>query len=130
MPGRGDRSWSAGSPADRRVGPGVTWFRTSLRLDLPEGHDAALTLRFGGGTGRHRALIFVNGWNMGQYVGGGVQRDFTLPAGVLRHDGGNTLALAVVAEEESTVGPVSLAPVAVHRGGVKVRAVPAPGAGG
>ncbi|WP_119731213.1 glycoside hydrolase family 35 protein [Thermomonospora amylolytica] len=130
LPGHGDRSWSAGSPADRRIGPGVTWFRTSLRLDLPEGHDAALTLRFGGGAGRHRVLIFVNGWNMGQYVGGGVQRDFTLPAGVLRHDGGNTLALAVVAEEESTVGPVSLAPVAVHRGGVKVRDVPAPGAGG
>jgi beta-galactosidase GanA len=125
LPGFPDRSWRAGAPG--QVTPGVAWYRTAFTLDLPEGQDVPLTLRFGeGSTGRYRVLLFVNGWNLGQYVNGGPQRDFTLPAGILRRHGGNTLALAVIAEEPSTMGPLSLVAVANHRGGVPVSTVPAP----
>ncbi|WP_067818284.1 beta-galactosidase [Actinomadura kijaniata] len=112
LPGRADRSWGR---ASWRVEPGVTWYRTTAGLNLPKDHDVPVVLRVRGGTGKYRVLLFVNGWNMGEYVAGGVQRDFTLPAGVLRERGRNTLALAVVAQEPATVGSLSLEPVAVHR---------------
>ncbi|GAA4135107.1 beta-galactosidase [Actinomadura keratinilytica] len=128
LPGYPDRSWTPASPAGRAVDAGVTWYRTGFRLDLPKGHDVPLTLRFGGGSGAaHRVLIYVNGWSLGEYVSGGPQRDFTLPAGILRQHGDNTLALAVVAEGRAAVGPVSLNAAAVHRGGVPVSDVPSPG---
>ena len=44
----------------------------------------------------YRALIFVNGWNMGQYIADvGPQHTFVVPNGVLNPDGRNTLAIAV-----------------------------------
>jgi hypothetical protein len=111
----GDRHW-ARPPAS--LEPGVTWYRTEFRLDLPRGQDVPLALRFTGG-GPHRALIYVNGWNMGQFTGDiGPQRDFVLPAGVLREHGENTIALAVIALEDTTPGPVRLVALANHRGGI------------
>ncbi|GAB2617207.1 beta-galactosidase [Streptomyces capparidis] len=129
LPGYADRSWRPGSPATTEVAPGVTWQRTTFRLDLPKGQDTSVALRFGGGFDqRARVMIFVNGWNLGQFGGDiGPQRDFVLPAGILRGHGTNTLALAVVAQDEATVGPVSLVTVAAQRGGVPVRDVPSPG---
>ncbi|GAA2415142.1 beta-galactosidase [Actinomadura vinacea] len=105
----------SGRPGLPPIGPGVSWSSTDFRLGLPSDQDVPLTLRFGGGTGRHRALIYLNGWNVGEYVSGGVQRDFTLPSGILRTRGPNTLTLAVIAEEKSTLGEPSLRPVANHR---------------
>jgi hypothetical protein len=56
---------------------------------------------------------------MGQFTGDiGPQRDFVLPAGILREHGKNTLALAVIALEETTPAPVRLVALANHRGGV------------
>ena len=54
-------------------------------------------LRFTDDPSRHyRALIFINGWNVGQYINDlGPQRVFTLPRGILLHQGENTIALAV-----------------------------------
>ncbi|MFF5265001.1 beta-galactosidase [Actinomadura viridis] len=111
-PSPGGQGWRPGLPT---VAPGVSWSRTRFRLDLPRDQDVPLTLRFGQGTGRHRVLIYLNGWNVGEYVSGGVQRDFTLPAGVLRTRGDNALALAVIAEDETTLGALTLTPVANHR---------------
>lgn len=101
-------AWRAAPPD---VGAGtVTWYRTSFRLDLPRGQDTALALRFGEPPAGHRLLMYLNGWNVGQYGAGiGPQRDFTLPAGLLRDDGRNTLALAVIAEDDSAVRLPSLA---------------------
>lgn len=49
------------------------------------------------------ALIFVNGWNLGQYVSGvGPQATFVLPNGILNPCGQNTLALALAVTSGGT----------------------------
>jgi len=92
--------------------PGVAWYRTKVRLDLPKDQDVPVGLRFTDDPGRHyRVLIFVNGWQVGQYVNDlGPQRVFTLPQGILRHQGENTIALAVWSTDSTTggLGEVSL----------------------
>jgi hypothetical protein len=102
-----------------RLTPGVSWYRTEFELDLPRGHDVSLGLRFEDTTARgYRVLVFVNGWNMGQYLNDvGPQRDFVLPAGVLRDH--NTLTFAVIATEaaQGDPGKVSLVTLGNHRTG-------------
>jgi hypothetical protein len=76
----------------------------------------------------YRLGFFLNGWNLGAYGGDiGPQTDFVLPAGLLRERGENTLAVAVIAEEPSVLGPVGLTTMGSQRGGVAVSTVPAPG---
>ncbi|MGI5155341.1 beta-galactosidase [Microbispora sp. CA-102843] len=131
LPGYPDRSWDeAGSPADRPLAPGVTWYRTGFRLDLPEGQDVSVGLRFGGDIpAAARVVVYLNGWNVGQYGGGiGPQKEFVLPAGLLREHGRNTLALALTATERASggPGPIGLFAYGNVRGGVTVPDVPAP----
>lgn len=123
-PGFQDRSWSrVPSLAGASLPVGVTWYRTSFGLDLPRHQDTSVTLRFGGTPpSGYRVMFFLNGWNLGQYSAGiGPQTDFVLPAGLLRQNGDNSLALAVVATQPSVLGPVSLAVAGTERGGVEVR---------
>ncbi|MEV5603573.1 beta-galactosidase [Streptomyces sp. NPDC052299] len=110
LPGAPDASWArTGSLKSDR--PGVRWYRTTARLDLPEGADTALALRVedaGGRTDKYRVQLFVNGWNTGQYVNNvGPQREFVIPSGFLKPHGDNTVALAVTAEQTG-VGPDSV----------------------
>ncbi|MFI0443858.1 beta-galactosidase [Actinomadura sp. 6N118] len=116
LPGYPDRTWRS---AQSTIAPGSSWLRTTFNLDLPKDQDVPLTLRFPQGSGKYRVLLFLNGWNMGQYLSTGPQRDFALPAGILRERGRNTLALAVIAEENATIGKPTLVPVANHRGGAR-----------
>jgi beta-galactosidase GanA len=112
LPGHQSGDWK---PAPATLAPGVTWYRTEFGLDVPRDQDVPVALRFDG-TGTYRVLMFVNGWQMGQFTADlGPQREFVLPAGVLRPQGKNTVALAVIALEDSTLGPVSLVPLANHR---------------
>jgi beta-galactosidase GanA len=121
LPSSATRGWHE---PNATVAPGVTWYRTEFALDLPKGQDVPVGLRFDG-TGAYRVLIFVNGWQFGQFTADlGPQREFVLPAGVLREHGRNTLALAVVALEESTLGPVSLVELGNYRGGVPIVNLP------
>lgn len=54
----------------------------------------------------YRVQIFLNGWNMGQYVNDvGPQHTFVLPNGILRTRGANTLALAVLSDGTTESGP-------------------------
>ncbi|WP_232534050.1 beta-galactosidase [Plantactinospora sp. KBS50] len=112
LPGYPDRSWPpAGTPggvlAGAPVSTGVNWFRTSFRLDLPRHQDSSVALRFGAAPpAGYRVLLYLNGWNLGQYGADiGPQTDFVLPAGLLREHGGNTLALAVVADQPGRMPP-------------------------
>lgn len=132
LPGFADRSWPRiDTPDNGTLSPGITWYRTEFQLNLPRGHDVPVGLRFGGDESRpYRVLVYLNGWNVGRYVNDlEPQRDFVLPAGLLRQHGENTLALAVVTLDETTggPGPVSLVPLANQRGGVPVHDVPSPG---
>jgi beta-galactosidase len=79
------------------AGPGVTWFSTRFELDLPRDQDTSLGLEINDPPGRHyRAIIYVNGWQMGNYVSDvGPQHRFPIPNGVIRPNGGNDVTIAV-----------------------------------
>jgi beta-galactosidase len=131
LPGYPDQGWAAVSLPHQETTPGIAWYRTSFRLDLPCDQDVPVGLRFSDDPGRHyRALIFVNGWNLGQYVNDvGPQHVFVLPEGILRHHGGNTIALAVWSDDATTggLGQVTLEPLANTATPLRVRDVPSPG---
>jgi hypothetical protein len=75
-------------------------------------------------------LIFLNGWNMGQYIADvGPQHTFVLPTGILDPHGRNTLALAVTSDggPANALENVRLTDLATVRGGVPVTLVRSPG---
>ena len=133
LPGFGDDRWTTVSLPHRDTTPGIAWYRTKVRLRLPRDQDVPVGLRFGDDPGRHyRALIFVNGWNVGQYVNDvGPQRVFVLPQGILRHRGTNTLALAVWSDDATTggLGDLRLEALGNTATAIRVRDVASPGAG-
>jgi hypothetical protein len=126
--GRADANagWSRARVGDAPPAPGTYWLRTSFRLDLPKGHDIQLGLAFGDATKprsarENRALIFVNGWNMGQFIAHiGPQRTFVIPPGLLDPNGENTIALAVSSDGKAgnALEPVRLVTLRAVRGGV------------
>jgi beta-galactosidase GanA len=126
-----DRSWATVSLPHSTAAPGIAWYRTTARLNLPRDQDVPVGLRFSDDPGRHyRALIFVNGWNVGQYVNDvGPQHSFVLPQGILRHQGANTIALAVWSDDATTggLGEVSLEALANTATGVRIGDVESPG---
>jgi arginine exporter protein ArgO len=75
-------------------------------------------------------LIFVNGWNVGQYVNDvGPQHVFVLPQGILRHQGTNTIALAVWSDDVDTagLGAVDLVPLGNTATSLRVHDLDSPG---
>ena len=82
---------------------GTSWYRTAFQLNVPTADDASLGITIGDPShprsGGDRALLFVNGWNMGQYIGNvGPQHTFVVPNGVLNPKGQNTIAIAVTSD--------------------------------
>ncbi len=130
LPGYPDGSWREVSLPHRFGEPGVAWYRTVFRLDLPEGEDVPVGLRFEDDPSiPYRVLVFLNGWLVGRYVNDlGPQRLFYLPEGLLDPRGYNTLALAVWNPDASGggLGEVRLEPYGSYRGGVPVRPVQSP----
>jgi len=135
LPGYPDRGWSTATlPASTAIS-GTAWYRTSFRLNIPRQDDASLGLTIGDpstpqGTGDYRALIFVNGWNMGQYIADvGPQHTFVIPNGVLNPDGNNTLAIAVTSDGGAGNGleQVQLTNLGTVSGGVPVKLDESPG---
>ena len=131
LPGFDDGRWQA-APASVR--PGTTWYRSHFALAVPKGQDATIAVAFGDtatprSTARYRALVFVNGWNMGQFIAHvGPQRVFPIPEGILDHRGANTIALAVTSDGApgDVLEPVKLVTLRNVRGGVPVSPVAAP----
>ncbi|MGP7795412.1 beta-galactosidase [Sphingomonas sp. CLY1604] len=126
LPGFDDAGWQA---APTSVRPGTTWYRSRFTLALPKEQDATIAVAFGDTTvprsvARYRALLFVNGWNMGQFIAHvGPQRVFPIPEGVLNHHGPNTIALAVTSDGApgDVLEPVKLVTLRNVRGGIPVR---------
>jgi beta-galactosidase GanA len=125
LPGFADSGWATRPVPDTAATAGTSWYRTTFSLNVPAGHDASLGLTIGDPatprSSRHyRVLIFVNGWNLGQYVADvGPQHTFVLPTGVLNAQGQNTLALAVTSDggAANALERVQLTTLAVARGG-------------
>ncbi|MCX4991149.1 beta-galactosidase [Streptomyces sp. NBC_00568] len=131
LPGFADGGWKVVDfpRAERRQG--VTWYRTGFRLAVDSGVDASIGLTLTDDPARaYRVQIFLNGWNMGQYINDvGPQHTFVLPNGVLRTRGPNTLALAVLSDGTTPAGPggVELTLLGSAAGGVPVTPVDSPG---
>ncbi|MGW1795469.1 beta-galactosidase [Streptomyces sp. NPDC001984] len=131
LPGFTDGDWTPADFPRADRGQGVTWYRTTFKLSVPGGIDASVGLVLEDDPARaYRAQIFLNGWNMGQYVNDvGPQHTFVLPNGILRTRGTNTLALAVLSDgtTESGPGQVRLTLLGNAAGGLPVTAVDSPG---
>jgi beta-galactosidase GanA len=133
LPGAPAEGWSKARPGDAPPAPGTYWLRTHVKLDLPRAHDVQLGLAFGD-TGQprssreNRALIFVNGWNLGQFIAHvGPQRVFVIPPGILDPHGDNTIALAVTTDGQpaNALEPVRLVVLRAAHGGASGTAVSA-----
>jgi beta-galactosidase GanA len=143
LPGYPDRDWPDVMLPKTDPRPGVAWYRTRFRLRTPRGVDASLGLTITDDPSKaYRALIFVNGWNLGQYVNGvGPQATFVLPNGILDPRGENTLAIVVTsgglpaggtntaAQVSGGLGTVSLISLGTALGGVPLTLVRSPGYG-
>ncbi|MET8082255.1 beta-galactosidase [Streptomyces sp. NPDC005303] len=112
LPGYPDAKWNRVSLPTTDTRPGVSWYRTDATLDLPHGQDTSLGLTFTDDPARkYRATIFVNGWQVGNYVNYlGPQHTFPVPNGILDPNGRNSIAIAVWNLDGSTggLGKVSL----------------------
>ncbi|MFG1811868.1 beta-galactosidase [Streptomyces sp. NPDC049040] len=106
LPGYPDGGWDKVSLPTDDTRPGVSWYRTDVKLDLPRGQDTSLGLTFTDDPSRkYRATIFVNGWQVGNYVNYlGPQHTFPVPNGILDPNGHNTVAIAVWNLDGSTGG--------------------------
>ncbi|HEY7879791.1 MAG TPA: beta galactosidase jelly roll domain-containing protein, partial [Streptosporangiaceae bacterium] len=130
LPGFDDQGWADVTLPNADPRPGVSWYRTAFRLSVPPGADASLGLSITDAVARsYRAQIFLNGWNVGQYISDvGPQSTFVLPDGLLRAQGENTLAIAVLADGTTPggLGSVALANLGTVSGGVPVLPVFSP----
>jgi len=131
LTGYPDSGWSAVSLPHADTTPGVAWYRTTFPLDLPKGQDVPIGIKFSDDASRHyRALIFVNGWQVGRYINDlGPQRSFPVPTGILRPNGTNTIAIAVWSLDNTTggLGSVTLEPYTNVATSLPVSNVSAPG---
>ncbi|MEO6358995.1 MAG: beta galactosidase jelly roll domain-containing protein, partial [Sphingomicrobium sp.] len=134
LPGFDDSRWVATTLASARPQAGTSWLRTGFDLNVPKGQDATIGIAFGDTSKprsdrQYRVLMFVNGWNMGQFIAHvGPQRVFPIPEGILNHRGPNTLALAVTSDGNpaNTIEEVRLVTMRNVKGGLPVGMVPAP----
>jgi beta-galactosidase len=129
LPGFSDGRWATTTLPRATDKPGVDWYRTSFRLDLPAGQDVPIALRIHDAAPHHyRAIVFINGWQIGRYISDvGPQTDFELPAGLLNTHGDNTVAIASWSTaQDGGLGEVSLVAQGNVRSALRVEAVAAP----
>ena len=134
LPGYPDGSWLSTPVPAASAAPGTQWYRTSFQLGIPAVDDASLGVTIGDPSTPHsnanyRALIYVNGWNIGQYIANvGPQHTFVVPTGILDPNGTNALAIAVTSNGGTGNGleKVSLTNLGTVRGGVPVTLDAAP----
>jgi beta-galactosidase GanA len=131
LPGYPDAHWTTVSLPTTDARPGVSWYRDEVTLNLPKGQDTSLGLTFTDDPSRkYRATLFVNGWQLGNYVNYlGPEHSFPIPNGILNPNGRNTIAIAVWNLDGSTggLGKVALTNYGSHATSLKVGMVNSPG---
>ncbi|KAF5386932.1 hypothetical protein D9615_001717 [Tricholomella constricta] len=100
LPDFPDSTWVDGSPLTGGgvSGAGVNFYRTTFNLNIPDGLDIPIRLSITPSalTSNFRVQIYLNGWQVGKYINNiGPQTLFVLPAGILRRQSINTLALSL-----------------------------------
>ncbi len=100
--GTGATVWNPAPFSDST--PGIAWYRDTFSLNLPSGIDPSLALNISDiPTKVYRAIVFVNGWNLGQYINNfGPQTSYVIPTGILNPNGSNTVAIAVLTPGNAT----------------------------
>lgn len=73
LPQFADAGWQDATLPAAIAMPGTSWYRTTFDLHVPASDDASIGLTIDNpsqprSSANYRALIFVNGWNMGQYI--------------------------------------------------------------
>lgn len=129
LQGYPDRDWQTTRLPTQVADAGIGWYRTTFTLDIPAGQDVPVALKISDNPSRHyRALIFINGWQVGRYVNDrGPQHVFVLPAGILNPRGENTIAIASWSTgHDGGLGKVSLVALGNYRGALQVRPVRSP----
>ena len=130
LPGFPDTAWQNVTLPASDPTPGVSWYRTTVTLDLLKGQDTSLGLKITDAATRHyRALIFVNGWQLGRYINDtGPQHDFPIPNGILKPNGSNSIAIAVWNTDASSggLGNVSLESFGSYASPLQVSTVDSP----
>ncbi|WP_146233398.1 beta-galactosidase [Arthrobacter psychrolactophilus] len=113
LPDYPDAQW-ADTTSLKPAKAGVSWYRSTFDLAVPAGTDTAVALqindaKFDNGRQSYaRAVIYINGWNTGTWVGNvGPQSRFTIPSGFLNKSGNNTIAIALTTERDAQ-GPDSI----------------------
>jgi beta-galactosidase GanA len=106
LPGYPDADWTTVTLPAADARPGVSWYRTTANLNLPAGQDTSVGLTITDAPSRaYRATLFVNGWQVGNYVNQlGPQHSFPVPNGILNPHGRNTIAIAVWNTDGSSGG--------------------------
>jgi beta-galactosidase GanA len=131
LPGYPDRRWTPVTLPTSDTRAGVSWYRTTVQLHLPTGQDTSLGVTFSDNPNRrYRALLYVNGWQLGDYVNYlGPQHTFPIPNGILKTDETNTIAIAVWNLDSGTggLGRVSLTDYGSYASSLRVRPVFSPG---
>jgi beta-galactosidase GanA len=129
-----DGSWAPVTLPTSDTRPGVSWYRTQVALDLPKKQDTSLGLTITDDPSRrYRAMLFVNGWEIGNYVNyRGPQHSFPVPNGILNPNGSNTLAIAVWNLDGSTggLGKVALTNYGSYASSLQVSQNDSPGYNG
>ncbi|KAJ7186548.1 glycoside hydrolase family 35 protein [Mycena filopes] len=104
LPGYDDSRWERRTPFDGLGQPGVGFFRTTFKLNLPIGYDIPLSFVFDSGVGHYRSQLYVNGWQMGKRIANiGPQTAFPVHEGILDYQGENTVVLSLWALGNATV---------------------------
>jgi len=119
LPSAPTQSWVSNvGPTSRMDKPGVRFYQTTFKLDIPKGWDVPLSFVFDGddftskGSG-WRAQLWVNGYQFGKFANGiGPQRRFPVPEGIFNYRGENTVAISVWALEEGGATPKGIELVA------------------
>jgi beta-galactosidase GanA len=124
-----DGDWQPKALPNRVPEAGVDWYRTTFTLDIPVDQDVPVGLTIDDHpSATYRALIFINGWQVGRYVNAvGPQHMFPLPAGLLNPHGKNTIAISSWSTaHDGGLGKVSLVPLGNVRTSLRVEPVAAP----
>ncbi|KAF2727081.1 hypothetical protein EJ04DRAFT_582284 [Polyplosphaeria fusca] len=102
LPGFNDSAWEYGAPSTGFEGAGISFYRTSFKLDVPQGLDVGLRFVFQAlGSRKVRVQLFVNGWQYGRFNAWvGKERGFAVPPGVLDYVGENVVGVSVWGQGE------------------------------
>ncbi|KAJ5832920.1 beta-galactosidase B [Penicillium riverlandense] len=104
LPGYDDSFWPASSPSEGFANATVRFYRTTVPLNIPEGHDASIVFNLQnlGSSSAVRALLYVNGYQYGRYNPYvNEATEFPVPPGILNYKGDNVICLLVWAQSTS-----------------------------